>query len=107
MRRSRLWVVPALVLLTPVCGASSVLAGCREDHLAADQNLRKTRAGIEKVAQATDAAKCAAYRRHVVALTEQRAVLARCDTGPNQARNIQAIDTQIANFAGRVRDVCQ
>ncbi|WP_315831552.1 hypothetical protein [Bradyrhizobium prioriisuperbiae] len=88
--------------------AGTAMAGCREDHVAADQNLRKARAGIEKVAvQGTDAAKCASYRRYITALRGQREVMARCDTGPNQSRNVQTIDTEIASFAQRMRDLCK
>lgn len=96
------------VLLATVGMSGSAMAGCREDHVAADQNLRKARAGIEKVAvQGTDAARCAAYRRYVTALGGQREVMARCDTGPNQSRNVQTIDTEIASFAQRMRDLCK
>ena len=107
MRLSR-FVLVMLALLASACAASSAVAGCREDHVAADQNLRKARAGIEKVAvQGTDAARCSAYRRYITALGGQREVMARCDTGPNQSRNVQEIDTEIASFAQRMRDLCK
>lgn len=106
MRLSR-FVSVMLVLLVSACAANPAMAGCREDLLTVDQNLRKARAGVEKVAQGTDAAKCTAYRRHVSALSEQRSVIARCDTGPNQSRNVQAIDTQIVNLAPQVRELCK
>jgi hypothetical protein len=97
----------AVLLLAPLCVAEAAAAGCREDHFAADQNLRKARAGIEKVALGTDAAKCAAYRRYITALKGQRDVVARCDTGPNQAQNVHAIDQQIATFVQRAQDLCK
>ncbi|MGL4260388.1 MAG: hypothetical protein ACRCTX_02125, partial [Afipia sp.] len=88
-------------------GATSASADCREDHAAADQNVRKARAGIEKLTDGTDAAMCAAYRRYVAALTSQRGVIERCDTGPNRAQNVGAIDTAIADYNKRVEGVCK
>lgn len=106
--KSRLTFAAGIALLAELAMATSAMAGCREDHVAADQALRKARAGIEKVAvQGTDAAKCASYRRYVTALGGQREVMARCDTGPNQSRNVQAIDTEIASFAQRMRELCK
>ncbi len=55
----------------------------------------------------TEAAKCSAYRRHIAALNEQRAVIARCDTGPNQAQNVSVIDSQIADFSRRAEASCK
>jgi predicted phage gp36 major capsid-like protein len=107
MRLTRRVRALAVLLLAPLCAAEAAAAGCREDHFAADQNLRKARAGIEKVARDTDAAKCTAHRRYIVALNGQRDVIARCDSGSNQAQNVRAIDEQIATFVQRARDLCK
>jgi hypothetical protein len=105
--KSRSSFVVSLVLLASAWAASSAMAGCREDHIAADQGLRKARAGLEKVTGGTDGAKCSAFRRLVTALNDQRGVIARCDTGPNQSRNVQEIDTQIVSIAPQMREVCK
>jgi len=105
VKSPRFWL--GVFFLAIVGTTSPAFAGCREDHLAADQALRKARAGIEKTALGTDAARCASYRRYLAALSGQREVIARCDTGPNQAQNVQAIDTEIATFAQRMRNLCK
>ncbi len=105
MQRSILF---AGIFVMQVCGGvSAAMADCREDHDAADQNIRRTRAGIEKLADGTDAAKCAAYRRYIAALTAQRGVIERCDTGSNRAQNVSAIDTGIAEYNKRVDAICK
>ncbi len=107
MKLLHLPFVAPLLLLAALVVTDPAIAGCREDHLAADQALRKARASIEKTALGTDAARCASYRRYLSALSGQREVIARCDTGPNQAQNVQAIDTEIATFAQRMRNLCK
>jgi hypothetical protein len=104
MRRA-IWSAAFAAVLT--CGVNSALADCREDHAAADQNVRRARAGIEKLADGTDAAMCAAYRRYIAALTSQRGVIERCDAGPNRGQNVGAIDTAIADYNKRVEGVCK
>jgi hypothetical protein len=106
MRRSNLCAA-LVALLIPMCVASVAMADCREDHAASDQNVRRTRAGIEKLADGTDAAKCAAYRRYIAALIAQRGVIERCDTGPNRAQNVGAIDTAIADYNKRIEGICK
>ncbi|MGL5166361.1 MAG: hypothetical protein ACRC9K_10795 [Afipia sp.] len=105
MHRSSLFA--AIIVMQMFGGVTSALADCRKDHIAADQNVRRTRVGIEKLADGTEAAKCAAYRRHIAALTEQRGMMARCDTGPNQAQNVSSIDTIIADFNKRAEVSCK
>ena len=106
MNRSSLFAaLVAVPMLT--CGANSAMADCREDHTAADQNVCRTRAGIEKLTDGTEAAKCAAYRRHIAALTDQRAVIARCDTGQNRTQNVSAIDATVADFNKRAEVSCK
>ncbi len=105
MHRSSLFAAIAVVLMCG--GVNAAMADCREDHEAADQNMRRTRAGIEKLADGTDAAKCAAYRRYIAALTAQRGVIERCDTGSNRAQNVSAIDTGIAEYNKRVDAICK
>jgi hypothetical protein len=106
MRRSSLFAARVAMLL--MFGVSTAMADCREDHAAADQNVRRTRAAIEKLPDdGSDAAKCAAYRRYIGALTAQRSVIGRCDTGANRAQNVSAIDTAIADYNKRVEGVCK
>ena len=49
--RSDIVLALAVVMLMPISGASFAAADCRKDHIAADQNVRRTRAGIEKFAE--------------------------------------------------------
>jgi hypothetical protein len=107
MQRSSLLAALATGISMLACSVGSAAADCREDHMAADQNVRRTRAAIEKVMNGTEAARCSAYRRHITALTEQRGVIARCDTGPNQAQNVGAVDSQIADFNRRAEASCK
>ena len=107
MQCSRLPTALAAGIALLACGIGSATADCREDHAAADQNVRRTRVAIEKVMNDTEAAKCSAYRRHIAALTDKRAVIARCDTGPNRAQNVGAIDSQITDFNRRAESSCK
>jgi hypothetical protein len=107
MQRSSLLTVVTIGIALLACSIGPVAADCRTDHTAADQNVRRTRAAIEKVMNDTEAAKCSAYRRHIAALTEKRAVIERCDTGPNRAQNVSAIDSQIADFNRRAEASCK
>jgi acetylglutamate kinase len=107
MRCSNLLAALAVGMPMLVFGIGPALADCREDHTAADQNVRRTRVAIEKVMSGTEAAKCSAYRRHITALTEQRGVIARCDTGSNRAQNVSAIDGVIADFTRRAEASCK
>ncbi len=105
MRRA-IWSAVFIAVL--MCGATAALADCRDDHAAAGQNVRRTRAAIEKLPDnESDAARCAAYRRYIGALTAQRGVIERCDTGSNRAQNVSAIDTAIADYNKRVAGVCK
>lgn len=97
----------AIIVMLMCGGVSAAMADCREDHDAADQNVRRTRAGIEKLADGTDAAKCAAYRRYTAALGVQRSVIERCDSGSNRAQNVSAIDTGIAEYNKRAEAICR
>jgi len=100
----------ALALVLPALLGSTfnaVAGSCRDDMLTADQNVRRTRTGLDNAAGDTDAAQCTAYRRHIDALSELRSVIARCDRGPNQSQNVQAVDTQIVTLAPRMRAVCK
>ena len=106
MQRSKLLAAVALNISLSAC-VGSAAADCRQDHIAADQNVRRTRVAIEKVMNDTEAAKCSAYRRHIAALGEQRAVIARCDTGPNRTKNVSDIDSQIADFSRRAEASCK
>ena len=81
--------------------------GCRDDMLTADQNVRRSQKGLDNAAGDTDGAQCTAYRRHIDALSELRSVIARCDRGPNQSRNVQDFDTRIVTLAPRMREVCK
>jgi hypothetical protein len=107
MQRSSLLTALATGIMLLTCSVGSAAADCREDHMATDQSVRRTRAAIEKVINDTEAAKCSAYRRHIAALAEKRAVIARCDTGPNRAKNVSAIDSQIADFSRRAEASCK
>jgi hypothetical protein len=94
--------VPLLALfLAPAAAA------CREDLLASQQKLATTRAGIQKVAAASDAQKCPAYRRHYGAMLEVRKVFAQCDTGAQGPEQIAQLDGLIEAFRKRLPSGCK
>lgn len=107
MRCSNLVVVLAVAMLMPMSGAGFAAGNCRQDHAATDQNVRRARAGLEKLADGNEGARCGAYRRYVGALRAQRGVIERCDTGPNRAQNVSAMDAAIADYNKRADAICR
>ena len=82
-------------------------AACREDLVATSQTLKRTREAMESAAGGTEAAKCAAYRRHVTSLKQVRAVFARCDTGAAKVQNAAKVGNEIATFTKQMRASCK
>ena len=99
--------IACLLAATVVTAASPAAAACREDLIKADQNIHRTRSGLQKAASAAQPAKCAAYRRHVASLTNVRSVFARCDTGTNKAQNAAATSAAIAEFSRQMNESCK
>ena len=85
---------------------ASAAADCRTDLIAVDTTLKSSRAGVESAASAAAAVQCAAYRKHVAALTKVRDVFARCDTSKQRDANVAAVGTTLADFTARARAAC-
>jgi hypothetical protein len=102
MRRN----APALLLAAAFALAmpGSAAAACREDLVGASQTIERTRGELQGAAPA---GKCAAYRQHVAALTQVRAVFARCDTGPNKATNAGQVRASLADMAKQMQASCK
>lgn len=87
--------------------AGSAEAGCREDLVAADQNLHRTRSNLHQAVNAAPTAKCAAYRRHIGSLTQIRAVFAKCDTSADKTKNAAQATAAIAEFTRQASQTCK
>lgn len=79
-------------------------AACREDLVSASQTIERTRNGVQGAAPA---AKCAAYRQHVAALTQVRNVFARCDTGANKGKNAEQVGVLLAELTKQMQASCK
>ena len=75
--------------------------------MATSQNLKRTREAMESAAGATEAARCAAYRRHVASLKQVRAVFARCDTGADRAKNDAQVGASIVEVDKQTQQACK
>lgn len=87
--------------------ASAASAACREDLVATNEKLKRTRTVMENAASGSSAMQCAAYRQHVASLTQVRAVFARCDTSANKAKNAAQVGSTIAEVNKQVRQACK
>jgi hypothetical protein len=94
-------------LFAVMLAAAPAGAACREDLVAVDQAVHRTRADLHGAATATPAVKCAAYRQHVAALTKIRDVFARCDTGANKAKNAAQVKASIADLTRQMQESCK
>ena len=97
--------VAGVLLAAFACGAAH--ADCRDDLVKADQNFSRTRSDLQKAANATPPARCAAYRRHIASLTEVRNVFARCDTSANKQANAAQTQTTLAAFTKQMQENCK
>ena len=94
------------LLVAGVVSAGAQGANCRADLIKADQGIHRSLDNVQKAKDATATVKCAAFRRHIAALNGVKAVMARCDTGPNKAANAAQTNTAIATFAKEARETC-
>jgi hypothetical protein len=83
---------------------SPASAACREDLVSVSENMARTRAGLQGAAPA---AQCAAYRAHVAALTQVRAVFARCDTGAKKAEHGAQVGASLADMTKQMQASCK
>lgn len=95
-----------VALALAVCTGAAQAQTCRDDLIKADQTFNRTRSELQKAATAAPNVKCAAYRRHVAALTSVRNVFGRCDTGTNKAKNAAATNAALAEFTRQMRETC-
>ena len=65
-------LLAAGVLTAVLAGAVPAAADCASDLTASQQSLEQTRAGVAATTSGTDAQKCAAQRRYVVAQRGER-----------------------------------
>jgi hypothetical protein len=94
------------LLVAGIVSAAAQTANCRADLIKADQGIHRSLDGVQKARDATASVKCTAFRRHIAALNGVKAVMARCDTGPNKAANAAQTNTAIATFAKEAREAC-
>ncbi len=100
--------VRALLLAGIVVGVSdAAAAACRDDLLATQQNLKRTREGMASAANGTEAVKCTAYRRHVASLTQVRAVFSRCDSSADKAKNDAQVGATIVQVNKQAQQACK
>ena len=81
-------------------------ADCRTELVASQQSLERTRAGMQ-AAGASDAQRCAAYRRHHAALVQVREVFSRCDTGAQKAERAAQLTASIDDFRTKMPRGCR
>ena len=87
--------------------AGSASAACREDLVRTAQDLQRTRTEVERAADRTPPARCAAYRQHVAALNVVKTVFARCDTSADKAKNAGQVTTTIAAVTRQMQQSCK
>ncbi len=86
---------------------AAAAAACRDDLVKADQDFSKSRSALQAAASAAPPVKCAAYRRHVVSLTQVSKVFARCDTGGDKAKNATQTNSALADFKRQMNEACK
>jgi len=91
----------AILALTVV---SPARADCRADLVTVSQTVERTRAELKDAAAG---AKCAAYRRHIAALTQVRDVFIRCDTGAEKAKNAAQVRSTVADVTKQMQQSCK
>ncbi len=104
--RASIAALSLAALLAAAASATAETGACRDDLIQADQNVHRSRDNLQKASTGTPAVKCTAFRQHVAVLNGVKAVIARCDTGPNKAANAAQTNTAIAAFAKQVRETC-
>ena len=90
-------------------GAAQAQAGtpsCKRDLFVLDSTLRNALRNLEAVAQASDDAKCSAYRKHVDVMREASKTFARCTTGRERQENVAQMDGSVADFEVLIRSRC-
>ncbi len=90
----------AIIALT----TSPAVAACHDDLVTVSQTVERTRAELKDAAAA---AKCAAYRRHIAALTQVRDVFARCDKGADKGKNAAQVRSTIADVTKQMQQSCK
>ena len=105
-RASSIAALSLAALLAAAGSAAAETGACRDDLIRADQNIHRSRANLQQASTGTPAVKCTAFRQHVAALNGVKAVITRCDTGPNKAANAAQTNAAIAEFARQVRETC-
>jgi hypothetical protein len=105
-RHASIAALSLAALLAAAGSAAAETGACRDDLIRADQNIHRSRANLQQASTGTPAVKCTAFRQHVAALNGVKAVITRCDTGPNKAANAAQTNAAIAEFARQVRETC-
>jgi hypothetical protein len=104
---SRTWLLIAVAAACGWPGVALAQGQCRDDLVAAGQTFARSRADVEKAAKQPAPVRCSAYRQHVAALTQVRAVFTRCDTGAKKAENVGKVAASIGEFTKLVQQTCK
>ncbi|MBS7705605.1 hypothetical protein [Chelatococcus asaccharovorans] len=86
--------------------AQAGTAACKRDLFVLDSTLRNALRDLEAAGQATDEAKCAAYRKHIDVMRQASKTFARCTTGRERQENVAQMDGSVADFEVLIRARC-
>ena len=106
LRGSLAGLVLGLVLAPAAAQAQAGTAACKRDLFVLDSTLRNALRDLEAAAQASDDAKCAAYRKHVDVMRQASKTFARCTTGRERQENVAQMDGSVADFEVLIRTRC-
>jgi hypothetical protein len=86
--------------------AAQMSAACRADLAALEPTFEETLARLDSVANADQAAQCAAWHHHVTVMENARDVFMRCLTGFEQRENVGQMVVSIADFVDLIGRKC-
>lgn len=86
--------------------AQAGTAACKRDLFVLDSTLRNALRDLEAAAQASDDAKCTAYRKHVDVMRKASKTFARCTTGRERQENVAQMDGSVADFEALILARC-
>jgi hypothetical protein len=79
---------------------------CKRDLFQTDGALRATHDRLSRVANGSQAEKCAEWRRHVTVLRKASEVFGRCTTGHDRSENVGQMDGSVADFLAIIKQRC-
>ncbi|CAH1659125.1 conserved exported hypothetical protein [Hyphomicrobiales bacterium] len=99
-------IVLGLSLAPGTAQAQAGTAVCKRDLFVLESTLSNALRNLEAVAQASDDAKCSAYRKHVDVMREASKTFTRCTTGRERQENVTQMDASVADFQALIRSRC-